>query len=674
MSQRVMSPLSTISANATPATQRKGNYSITTPKPIDLGAENAFTQSPDQQLSSPFQEDVVYSPTRRRTLSSNLSPTKKQSEAQESVPLTEQSLRENQELEEQPKQASEDVAGSIYQDAADDNAAAVEGPSGYPGMDDTQFTAFSAVPNVDMTTFARLGQSPYKNNQTSPAKSSRNGYIEETPRRTRPTTPASRRGQSFEDCSPSPTPRRPRSGHGDTTNLLVDFTEQFSAFAPNAMRRPSPQKSHTHTNLAQYTNGLRTPSPAKHTLPPSTPSEARQLANLLDFDLPPAPTPRSIPTITAREVESLKSSFLSQISNLRATLSGKEAEVTSLKEAVTDAERRVGEALEEIRDERGQRESLQAGKLDWEKRDKEMQDVLRGVKEEIMRESREKEQLRQNLEESERKRDETEARAIDAESRNVGLRTPSNATSENSADSRKDVDAAVERVAQELHGLYRNKHEDKVKALKKSYQARWEKKIHDLESKVEDVSRENEELRVGRDATMSGVLPSVLAAAAENEEQVKQREQERAAEAAVFEQQAAKLKGLEAQIRSVKYDNDDLRKQLEAERVEMADLLAATEEMMLLNEQASQSMTNEKTSTSSGISDSLRAPLSRSTSSGLKAPSTGLGSESRIGKMSFGASGGEGRNRSGSGAGRSGIMKNIERMGSYRGGLNGHEQ
>ncbi|MCV5163677.1 hypothetical protein OFB65_25305, partial [Escherichia coli] len=67
------------------------------------------------------------------------------------------------------------------------------------------------------------------------------------------------------------------------------------------------------------------------------------LSNILDFDIPPMPTPRSVPTITPRELETLKSGFLSEISSLKASLSGKEAEVTSLKTAVSDAEKRVGE-------------------------------------------------------------------------------------------------------------------------------------------------------------------------------------------------------------------------------------------------------------------------------------------------------------------------------------------
>ena len=88
------------------------------------------------------------------------------------------------------------------------------------------------------------------------------------------------------------------------------------------------------------------------------------MLNLLDFELPPPPTPRSLPTVTIREMESVKSQFQSQLSSLTASLSGKEAEVDSLARAVADAERRVGEAQETVRDERSAREHAEAQMAD----------------------------------------------------------------------------------------------------------------------------------------------------------------------------------------------------------------------------------------------------------------------------------------------------------------------
>ena len=677
-----LSPLSTISANATPHTERKFHNKATTPKPF---APQDVENQPCQPLSSPFVDIIEYSPARRRSPSKDVSPTRKQPHASQPILLTEDALRENEDLTQAMQSARSSSNGTVVRDVGEDTMISVmDEPSGYPGMDDTHFTAFSAVPNVDMTDFARNGPSPAKSSLLSPSKSARKGYSEETPSRIKPSTPSMRRFQSYDEGSASPTPRRPRSNHGDTTNLLVDFTEQFNAFSSNHISnrhdRLSPKKSQTQPNLAQYTNGLRTPLPAKSRHVPGTPSESRHLAHLLVFDLPPSATPRSIATMTARDLESLISSFLSQISSLRATVSGKEAEINSLKDAVGDAERRVGEAMEELRNEKGLRESLEAGKLDWEKREEEMQDVLKSVKQEIMREEQEKEQLRLDLDKSERKREELEARAIDAESKAAGLRTPSSTPAGNATDNaahNKTVDAAVERVAQELHTLYKNKHEVKVKALKNSYQARWEKKYHDLETRLEDLTRENEDLRLGRDATISSVIPPTTIPSAETEAKAQTEAQERAAEAQRFEEHAARLAGLEAEIKSVKKDNGKLLSQLESSRLEMADLVAATEEMMQLSSQAAplpvvpDPHSTEGTNPSGSATDTFRVPFSRSLSSGLKAPSSGFGSESRIGRMNAGPGGGmvtDARERSaGAAAGRSGIMRNIERMGSGSG-------
>lgn len=661
-----LSPLSTISLNATPL-EEKTTYPSSTPKPShDHDVENL----PPHPPSSPFVDIIEYSPAKRKASSKHSSPTKKPLNGTQPTPLTEHALIENEGLTQVARAMGSSSNGTVIREVCDETfMSGTDEPSGYPGMDDTHFTAFSAVPNVEMTVFARNGLSPAKSAHISPTMSSRKGYSEETPQRTRPITPH-RRFQSNDGRSASPTPRRPKSSHGDTTNLLMDFTEQFSAFTSSSRHTPSkgmPKKSETQPNLAQFISGQRTPSPAKTRQVPGTPSESRHLANLLDFDLPPAPTPRSIPTITARELESLKSSFLSQISSLRATVSGKEAEINSLKEAVGDAERRVGEAMEELRNEKGTRESLEAGKRDWEKREDDMQGVLRSVKAEIIREEKEKEQLRHNLDDSERKREEAEARAIDAESKAVGLRTPSSLPAGDGIDAtlhNKTVDAAVERVAQELHVLYKSKHEDKVKALKKSYQSRSEKKIRDLESRLDELNRENDELRLGRDATMSGLIPASAILSAEIEAQAQADTEERAAEAQRFEVQAARLAGLEAEVKSTKNDNSQLLAKLESARIEMADLVSATEEMMQLSVQA-QPLVSEDRSSESTTYNGPRNPFSRSFS-GLKAPGTGFGGESRIGRANFGTSGGNLRDRSGSATGRSGIMRNIERMGSGR--------
>ncbi|KAK0719541.1 hypothetical protein B0H67DRAFT_485637 [Lasiosphaeris hirsuta] len=425
------------------------------------------------------------------------------------------------------------------------------------GIDDTMistFSTFSAVPNMTM-----LAQMRSK----SPTKYSVMGG----------TTPRTVRGDATASIK---TPRAngplpDRSGSGNTTNLM-DFTGQmrFGGY-PSEPRRSNP-------------------SPSRHngSAVPSTPQRSH-IVNLLDFDIPPMPTPRSIPTVTPRELESLKSGFLSEISSLKASLSGKEAEVMSLKTAVGDAEKRVGECMEQLREVQGMQGSLVAEKDSWEKRGREMESVLRKVKEEIVLGQREREELEFKLDEAEKRREAAEMMAQEAESKMAGMRAgkasaeaaaASGSPIVTAAGSNKEVEIAVERVARELHALYKSKHETKVTALKKSYENRWEKKVRELQSQVDELARDNEELRVGRDATITKVD---LARLAELEDE---RKEEKAKDAAHIKELEAEVEKYEAVIKTVKGDNAELRVLLERERVEKGELVMLAEEMMNMQTQA----------------------------------------------------------------------------------------
>ncbi|KAI4253581.1 MAG: hypothetical protein LQ352_003593, partial [Teloschistes flavicans] len=595
----------------TPTTAEKSRTQrFPKPTPFDIHEETENLQSEGRSELKPNAE-IRQSPAKTRSPTKHRSPRKMDQEPARTVALTEETLRENEGL----TRAMDLMNGgdSILDLYTGHDGASIAGePAGYPGMDDTCFSTFSAVPDTDMTLFAQAGQPSARD--SSPAKRARAvqyGSAAPTPRPTGRSTPATPSRAAYDECSPSPTPRRPKSGKdADTTNLILDFTEQFNAFSQPSHTymgqhgRPTPRKFNTQPDLASFAASKRA-SPTKGV--PFTPTQAHNLANLLDFDLPPAPTPRSIPTITAREIESLKSSFLSQISSLRATLNGKEAEVSSLKEAVTDAERRVGEALEEIRDERGAKESLQAEKEDWQARDKEMESVLRNVKEEIVHQQHEHDKLKQRLEISEKKKEEAEAKALEAESKIAGMQAacaagaPAGGPDGQSTPGREGdngsnvaVEAAVEKVARELHGLYKSKHEGKVAALKKSYESRWQAKIGFLESRVKDLDKENEELKIARDATMTGLAPP---STARNDEQAAaagdnaERRAEQAREAA---EQESQLANLSAEIATFKHENTTLRRQIETERLEMAELVKATEEMMQLSLQPPPTAAEEK--------------------------------------------------------------------------------
>ncbi|KAL7913946.1 hypothetical protein GGI35DRAFT_230755 [Trichoderma velutinum] len=481
-------------------------------------------------------------------------------------------------------------------------------------MDVSTFSAFSAVPNMAM--LAKLGQTP-------------NGRRESS---------AKRAHHAMEDDGSS----------------IGDFNERLgrSQRSPPG-RRDVLSPSRTTPNLAS-------------TLTPS-----RQLSNLIDLDK----TPRSTPSITPRELETLKSDFLSQISSLKASLSGKEAEVQSLKTAVTDAEKRVGESMERLREERGLKEQMEG--------------VLRIVREEIIETQREKEDLEQELEESEMRREASEMMHQEAESKLAGLRAGREMERNSSPEKLKDtreVEIAVERVARELHGLYKTKHETKVAALKKSYENRWEKKVRELEAKIQGLTMENEKLRAGHDSTMTMVDH------AEMEEWKAQSVRDNA----MIRELEADVQRLEAVMSTVRRDNDELRVSLQQERVEKGELVQLAEELMSMQNlatatpapqrqqpappaapqspppQSSLRQPERRDSVSkkpalersdSVTSKSSRANPNRISVSGLRAPGTGLRQPHERGKSSIGG----GLPRPG-GARGSGILNSIEKMGnSYRG-------
>lgn len=581
-------------------------------------------------------------------------------------------LRDNEGLTKAIEILQED--DSYSQEELEDTLTSMNG-SGHddaPNMDDTMvstFSTFSAVP--DMTMFAKIGHSPSKFAQMGP-----------TPKRTQAMTPGTTRKMSSGDESPTPRGYKHRGDDGNTTNLILDFTEQMNGFSgkcdplsPTRQARSPLKSTATMPDMSRYSS--------------VTPSSNRHMSNLLDFDIPPAPTPRSMPSITPRELESLKSSFLSEISSLKASLSGKEAEVNHLKTAVGDAEKRVGESMEQIREERSTKEHLAAEKEEWEKRGREMEAVLRNVREEIQHGERDRDDLEGRLEESEGRRQAAENMAQEAERKMAAMRAGKVSPVVDNSDAKsgecscggsggsRAVEAAVEKVSRELHTLYKEKHETKVSALKKSYERRWDKKIKELEGQVEELSRENEELRVGRNTTMTQIEP--VRAQAEDLEKEAARE-------AKTKELEAEFQGLSEIVKSVKQDNFDLRRLLDDERVEKSKLVLAVDEMIPLVAAFDDMLANMDSMPPTPTTETSSRPVSQSSApenprnsriSGLRAPgSTGIpGGESRIGRGGFGApsqekgrSGSSLGQRPGSGLGyRSGIMNSIEKMGSYKG-------
>ncbi|KAI9894749.1 MAG: hypothetical protein M1814_002106 [Vezdaea aestivalis] len=537
-------------------------------------------------------------------------------------------------------------------------------------MDQSCLSTFSVVPNVDMTQLAQTRR-PFDESVYSPSKQLQvesSNYFEKSQsssRRVGLSTPGTTRTSRERSSSPTPKRRLHHSDGHDNTENLLEFTGQSNVFPSPSKLRGSPYKSQTQTDLASYLSRNRTPSPKKSNIRTFDPSA---LANLLDFEIPPAPTPRSLPTITAREMESMKSAYLSEISSLKATLSGKIAEVSSLKGAVGDAETRVGEALEQLRDEKGNRESLQMDKDNWEKRGREMEEILRSVKEQILESERDKEALQCKLDDSERRRDDAESKAQETESRLTGMRSVSSNVGASTPRSQSDRDMEIaERVSRELHAAYKQKHDVKVAALKKSYQNRWEKKVKDLESRLEESSKEIDELRTARDSTLTGPLPTLV----KEQDRNCSSEADRANAIQVAEEQKAKVKGLCEELQSIKSDNVNLRSELESERIEKGELVAVVEEW--LHVQSAPPQEHESLPPSVGL-ENLRGSISRA--SGLRGPGfsrvdhgspKGPARERSLSSERLSRPLGHARSRSNLAMPRSGIMSNIERMGRGRG-------
>lgn len=510
-------------------------------------------------------------------------------------------------------------------------------------MDDTCFSTFSEIP--DMTTFAKLGQN-------SPTK---RGDLTRTPRGNADAEPGTSRKRSYTSRSPSPTPRRQKTPgtitkRDETGSFLIDFTQQFDGVAN--VTTTSPSKSQTESNLLQYINNQRSPAKNKSRSNCTTPNKSKVL-NLLDFELPPAPTPRSVPTITVRELESLKSSYLSQISSLKATLSGREAEVDSLKKAVGDAERRVGEAQESLRDEKSKREYLEQENESWKKRGVEFESVLKSVKEEVLKSEAEKEETSRKLEDAEKRVEDAEARAVKAEERfadALAARAGGEGGDANAVEEQvqrlvsAQIDAKIESVSRELHAVYKEKHERKVATLKKSYEARNEKKTSELQARVTELEKANDELQAAKDATFSGPVRGAGSDSAELKAQL--------------EEQNAAIARLESEMQTSKAHQEKLESELKQERIEKGDLVAAVDEMLALQAEAPPPATPQGVRAMSVVEDfrkSIRGPPS-----GLRAPG---GSGIPAGPTGLrGPQAGLNRSTSG-GAGKSRMLANIERMG-----------
>ena len=543
-------------------------------------------------------------------------------------------------------------------------------------IDDSCFSTFSEMPNLDMTKFAVLRGSPAKGNFLDSVRpwplraTAIADPCPQTPKAATPATPSTIRRHLQPPSSQTPHRRLDDDG---TTNLLLDFTSQMEAFASathSARARQSPVRSAAEPRLLSHFHNQR--SPAKGAGPPSTPADRKSAVNLLDFELPPAPTPRSIPTVTIRELESLKSSFQSQVSSLTASLLGKEAEVKSLALAVSNAERRVGEAQEELRNEHSAREHAELQMEDWKKKGEEVQELLRKVQEDMNRYDEERDHMLRNLEGADRRVEAAEARASDAEARAIEAESKQVDTTTFVASDAEGlgprytevqvqalINEKINDASRDLHAVYKAKHEKKIAALKGNYMKKAEEKNMRLREQIQQLEARVQELQAPKQSPLAEVsLPNLVpAAGAPTRAASTENAQHLKAQQAEMQSQKARLVGLTEEMKALRFEHTNLHRELEAERIEKGELVAAAEQMLALQIELQLQQEELRKGAVRSVNDAAKGGTSIARPTSLRGPG-------------FSASG-LGLARSTSAGGKSRIMTNIERMGA-RGQGYGH--
>ncbi|KAF8427291.1 hypothetical protein EV426DRAFT_399748 [Tirmania nivea] len=508
-------------------------------------------------------------------------------------------------------------AGIIEEDDDDDNDTGTEIMERKTGMSPVQHfatlgngEAANASPSAIM-----LPIRPYQRPQTPTRSPIASSPTPRAPSSMARHSRASSRSSVFSMISPSSPSRhaanssiRPLQERDQTTQLLLDdFTVQFNAVnqLPQQPQTPNHHNHHVHSSRGSI-SGIFSPQPlnsrSETTGTPIRRSTAGTPDNnnrfLIDFDIPPPPTPRSIPSITLREAEKLKSEFLSQLGELKAQLSGRDAEVLNLRESLREAESRCGDLREEVETlEQAKadgerilaqfREQAQAqfedARREWdEEREKAVKDanqarekfeseiemvrVQFGELEKISNEAKEKEEkMRQELEATKKEmeivRSNTPAPAYTPRDPNASRPALcANCANGGGGASKEEVD----RIAKELHVLYKQKHETKVAALKKSYEQRWEKKMKALESEIETLKE-----------TFPQTQPAKSTVPAAELKELNSKTQTLIQE----------LEDVKVENENLKDENKQLKEQVQKERREKGELVGAVEEMLALQMQ-----------------------------------------------------------------------------------------
>jgi len=205
----------------------------------------------------------------------------------------------------------------------------------------------------------------------------------------------------------------------------------------------------------------------------------------------------------------LKASFASQLSQLRAELNGRDAEIIGLRDALRQSEVRYADANNGMKQ---QEDEFEEERNNWQNTKIELRQLFeaeRIEKETLVREMEKRENelrmLRERAEDTLKELADAKRRVTHAEAEAARAmeeaktawkheKTQPSGSAAPASPGSTNVQAEVEKVARELHSLYKTKHETKVTALKKSYEARWEKKVLVLQTELDTQKKRYEEL------------------------------------------------------------------------------------------------------------------------------------------------------------------------------------
>lgn len=450
----------------------------------------------------------------------------------------------------------------------------------------SSLSAFSAVPHAQVSNFEPRQSSAAKrslDSSQSPKKKTK--HSPESSPQTAVTPPRQHEVNTVFEATPTA---------NRSSSDLMNFTPKDLSPDPASGRGGALRNDHQ----SEYTPI----SPNKDTTATHSPSKA----SLIDCDMS-ALSPRSIPTITPRELESMRSSFLSEIATLKATLDDRDAEVSNLTGALSDTEKRLGDALDELRGESTRREALETERAEWEGRSAEMEKELADLRCDLEEDAREKERMLSVIKEFEETKSNLELRLKGLEAKLASTKTHEDSDTgkesmENmvtKAHMEKEIQDQVQKVAKDLHKLYKEKHETKVTALKKSYATRWEKRVNEAEDKLKKLSLENEKLKAANSSTTGGAVS--LTAASDNTIRSENHTQEL----------QERLDTLQKEFCSLKNEYDSLKNQLELERIEKGELVAAVDEWLALQQEETVSTPESKRPRSTRDEEEQNDPDSR---------------------------------------------------------------